>query len=50
MADFLNTSSTEKCTTGIHTVVQMQAVLSSGEAEVSDSIGILGVFQGGKNA
>lgn len=29
VANFLNTSSTEKCTMGIRTVVQMQAILSS---------------------
>lgn len=41
VANFFNTSSTEKCTMGIRTVVQLQTIFHLGEAEVQSSIGIL---------
>lgn len=49
VANFLNTSSTEKCTMGIHTVVQMQAILSSRRSGGIEFIGVLGIFWGGMN-
>ena len=49
VANFLNTSSTEKCTMGIRTVVQMQAILSSRRSGGIKFIGILGIFWGGMN-
>lgn len=44
VANFLNTSSTEKCTMGIRTVVQMQAILSSRRSKGIEFIGALGIF------
>lgn len=44
VANFLNTSSTEKCTMGIRTVVQMQAILSSRRSGGIEFIGVLRIF------
>lgn len=43
----LNTSSTEKCTMGIRTVVQMQAILLSRRSWGIEFFGVLGIFWGG---
>lgn len=49
VANFSNTSSTEKCTMGIRTVVKMQAILSSRRSGGIEFIGVFGIFWGGMN-
>lgn len=44
VANFLNTSSTEKCTMGIHTVVQMQTILLSRRSWGIEYIEVLRIF------